>query len=104
VYYVVAESLTNAAKHAHASVIDVEVHARAGVLHVTVRDDGRGGADASRGSGLVGITDRIETLGGLFSLESPPGAGTRVAIAVPLAPRRPLERSIVIGIIRAHHP
>jgi signal transduction histidine kinase len=89
VYYVVAEALTNAAKHAQASVIDVEVHARAGVLHITVRDDGRGGADTSRGSGLVGITDRVETLGGLFSLDSPPGAGTRVAIALPLHSRRP---------------
>jgi signal transduction histidine kinase len=82
-YYVVAEALTNAAKHADADSVDVEVVAGAGVVRVCVRDDGRGGADVSRGSGLVGLKDRVETLGGRISFHSPPGAGTRVEIALP---------------------
>jgi signal transduction histidine kinase len=84
-YYTVAETLTNTAQHASATVIDVEVEAGGGVLHVRVRDDGRGGADLSGGSGLVGLTDRVEALGGRLSLHSPPGAGTTVQIAVPLS-------------------
>jgi signal transduction histidine kinase len=85
-YYVVAESLTNTAKHAHASVVDVEVEVAAGdgVLRVGVSDDGVGGANFTRGSGLVGLKDRVEALGGRISLRSPPGAGTAVQIALPL--------------------
>jgi signal transduction histidine kinase len=83
-YYVVAEALTNAAKHADASHVDVHVEISAGALRVAVRDDGRGGADAGRGSGLVGLRDRVETLGGVISLYSPPGAGTSLEIAIPL--------------------
>jgi GAF domain-containing protein len=89
-YYVVCETLTNTAKHAHASVIDVQVHTGDGGLYVRVRDDGRGGADLTRGSGLVGLTDRVEALGGRISLRSPPGAGTALEIALPLTePSRP---------------
>jgi signal transduction histidine kinase len=89
-YYVVCETLTNTAKHAHASVIDVQVHTAEGGLYVRVRDDGRGGADLTRGSGLVGLTDRVEALGGRISLRSPPGAGTALEIALPLTePSRP---------------
>src|SRR5205807_4648182 len=89
-YYVVAEAVTNAVKHARASVIDIRVAAGAGVLRVSVRDDGLGGADVARGSGLVGLTDRVGTLGGHISLESPPGAGTNLEIALPLDdPSRP---------------
>ena len=84
-YYVVAESLTNAAKHADADSIDVEVLAGAGVVRVCVRDDGRGGASLSAGSGLVGLKDRVETLGGRMSLHSPLGAGTTVTIELPFA-------------------
>jgi signal transduction histidine kinase len=83
-YYAVCEALTNTAKHAQASVIDVQVDTGDGVLHVQVRDDGRGGADFGSGSGLVGLQDRIEALGGRFLLHSPPGAGTTVQIALPL--------------------
>jgi signal transduction histidine kinase len=82
-HYVVAEALANAAKHADATVIDVEVRAT-DVLRVCVRDDGRGGADATRGSGLMGLTDRVESLGGRISLHSPAGGGTRLEIAFPL--------------------
>jgi signal transduction histidine kinase len=92
-YYTVAETLTNAARHASATVIDVEVEIGDGVLWVRVRDDGRGGAHLTDGSGLVELTDRIEALGGRLALESPPGGGTRVQISVPLpvlgVPRSP---------------
>jgi GAF domain-containing protein len=84
-YYVVAEALTNTAKHASASVIDVLVETGEGVLHVRVRDDGRGGADLTGGSGLLGLTDRVEALGGRFALHSPSGAGTTVDIELPIA-------------------
>ncbi|MDT4924824.1 MAG: hypothetical protein QOG01_2537, partial [Pseudonocardiales bacterium] len=93
-YYVVSEALTNTAKHAAANVIDVEVVADADGLRVSVRDDGRGGADLTRGSGLVGLTDRVEALGGRLSLDSLPGAGTTVQIALPLtAPSGPTSPS-----------
>jgi signal transduction histidine kinase len=85
VYYVVAEALTNAAKHADAASIDVEVVTDGGVVRVCVRDDGRGGAELSRGSGLVGLKDRVETLGGRISLDSPVGTGTSVKIELPCA-------------------
>jgi len=84
-YYVVAEALTNAAKHAHASLVRVEAEAINGDLHVSVRDDGVGGADPARGSGLVGLTDRVEALGGRLTLHSPPGGGTTLDIDLPLA-------------------
>jgi signal transduction histidine kinase len=83
-FYVVSEALTNTAKHAHASVVDVAVEAGAGVLHVRAGDDGRGGADVIDGSGLVGLKDRVEALGGRLSPRSPPGAGTTVEVALPL--------------------
>jgi signal transduction histidine kinase len=79
-YYVVAESLTNVAKHAHATAAEVEVAAGDGVLHVRVRDDGRGGADFGRGSGLVGLKDRVEALGGRLWIHSLPGAGTTLEV------------------------
>jgi signal transduction histidine kinase len=85
-YYAVSEALTNTAKHAHASAAEVavEVAADQGTLRVFVRDDGRGGADSSRGSGLTGLKDRVEAAGGRLSLRSPPGAGTAVEIVLPL--------------------
>jgi signal transduction histidine kinase len=84
-YYVVSEALTNTAKHAHATVADVRLAAGDGVLLVSVRDDGRGGADLAAGTGLVGVKDRVEALGGNISVHSPPGAGTTLEIAFPLA-------------------
>jgi signal transduction histidine kinase len=83
-YYVVAESLANAAKYAYASSIDVRARVFDDDLLVSVRDDGRGGADPDGGSGLVGLRDRVEALGGQLWLRSPSGAGTKVEISVPL--------------------
>jgi signal transduction histidine kinase len=83
-YYVVSEALTNIAKHAHASAADVQVAAGDGVLQVRVRDDGRGGADFGHGSGLVGLKDRVEALGGHLALHSPPGEGTTLQVQLPV--------------------
>jgi GAF domain-containing protein len=83
-YYVVAEALTNTAKHARASVADVEVATGDGALHVSVRDDGLGGAHFGHGSGLVGLRDRAEALGGQLLLHSAPGTGTSVQVSLPL--------------------
>jgi signal transduction histidine kinase len=83
-YYIISELVTNTAKHAHASTIDVAVTSANGVVHIAARDDGIGGADPARGSGLVGLRDRIETLGGTISLRSPKGEGTAVEVALPL--------------------
>lgn len=83
-YYVVSEALTNAAKHAHASVVNVELDTHDANLQLAIRDDGIGGADLSRGSGLVGLSDRIEALGGTLQVTSPAGTGTTLLIEVPL--------------------
>jgi signal transduction histidine kinase len=83
-YYVVSEMLTNAAKHARASVVEVDAEASDGTLRVCVRDDGAGGADPLQGSGLVGLKDRIDALGGTFTLHSPAGAGTSVCCELPV--------------------
>jgi signal transduction histidine kinase len=84
-YYVVSEGLANVAKHADASAAEVDVQSLDGVLRISVRDDGRGGADFGGGSGLVGLRDRVEALGGRISIESPPGGGTSLQVELPLA-------------------
>jgi PAS domain S-box-containing protein len=76
VYYVVSEALTNTAKHAHASAVHVTVEARDGVLELSISDDGCSGADPTRGSGLIGLTDRVDALGGTIDVASPVGQGT----------------------------
>jgi signal transduction histidine kinase len=83
-YYVVSEMLTNAAKHSSASVVEVTADSSDGTLRVCVRDDGIGGADPRRGSGLVGLKDRIEALGGTFAIHSPIGGGTTVTCELPV--------------------
>jgi signal transduction histidine kinase len=83
-YYLIAEALTNAAKHAQASIVDVTVHVADGLLHVRLCDDGSGGAKPAKGSGLVGLRDRVEALGGQVWLTSPVGAGTMLRAAIPL--------------------
>jgi signal transduction histidine kinase len=88
-YYTVSEALANAAKHACATAAGIHANVHDGVLHVRVRDNGRGGAGFSDGSGLVGLKDRAEALGGQLRLQSPPGAGTTLEITVPLKPGGP---------------
>ena len=82
-YFVVTESLANVAKYAHASSVRVEVARRDGTLHVEVSDDGQGGADIGRGSGLRGLEDRVAAVGGRLRIESPMGNGTRVVAEIP---------------------
>jgi signal transduction histidine kinase len=83
-YYVVSEALANAAKYADASVAYVEAQARDGALHLSVRDDGVGGAAAGRGSGLIGLADRVEALGGSIRVDSPAGQGTSLQVDLPI--------------------
>jgi signal transduction histidine kinase len=84
-YYVVSEALTNAAKHAHASVVHVELATHDANLQLAIRDDGIGGADPGQGSGLIGLSDRIDALGGSLQLTSPTGDGTTLQVEIPLA-------------------
>ncbi len=86
-YYVVSEALTNAAKYARASVVHVDLQASERSLRVAVRDDGLGGVDPARGSGLLGLKDRAEAIGGTISLSSPHGAGTSLQVELPLDSR-----------------
>ncbi|HEY0620114.1 MAG TPA: histidine kinase, partial [Kribbella sp.] len=83
-YYVVSEALANAAKHAHASLAQVRVEAGNGILALRIRDDGVGGADPARGSGLIGLTDRVEALGGKIAVASPAGEGTSLHVELPV--------------------
>jgi PAS domain S-box-containing protein len=88
-YYVVAESLTNMAKYGRASSARIALTTVNGTLTVTVADDGVGGADPDRGSGLRGLADRVEALEGRLVVESPPGRGTTISAEIPLHPVRP---------------
>jgi signal transduction histidine kinase len=94
-YFVVAEALTNAAKHARCSHVQVGVRVEEGGVTVEVRDDGVGGADPSAGSGLRGLADRVSALGGMLEIESPPGEGTavtaRLALGSPETGRRAMR-------------
>jgi signal transduction histidine kinase len=83
-YFVVSEALANVAKHARASVVQVRVEVQGGTLNLSIDDDGVGGADPSRGSGLVGLTDRVEASGGTISISSHAGAGTRITAELPV--------------------
>ena len=82
-YFTVAEGLTNAVRYASARRVEVEAVRVDGRLRVEVRDDGRGGADAAAGSGLRGLGDRVEAIGGHLIVTSPPGAGTVVIAELP---------------------
>jgi signal transduction histidine kinase len=84
-YYVATEAFTNAAKHASASAVDIVIQESDATLTVQVRDDGVGGADASRGSGLTGLRDRVEAVGGRLTLDSPAGGGTVLTVLLPVA-------------------
>ena len=84
-YYVVSEALTNVAKHAFASAVVVDVRTDDGTLTLAVRDDGVGGAALGHGSGLVGLQDRVEALGGRIMVESSPERGTSVVVQLPIS-------------------
>jgi signal transduction histidine kinase len=83
-YYVVCEVLTNAVKHARASVVHVTAVRRDGTLCLSIHDDGVGGADPARGSGLIGLRDRVEAVGGTMLIQSPTGGGTTVLVFLSL--------------------
>ncbi|HET6190923.1 MAG TPA: epoxide hydrolase N-terminal domain-containing protein [Trebonia sp.] len=83
-YYAVSEALANAAKHARASVVHVELDTPDAVVRLAIRDDGIGGADPARGSGLTGLRDRIEAAGGTFDVTSPADGGTTLLIEIPV--------------------
>ena len=83
-YYVASEALANAMKHAQASCVEISLTTRQGSLLLSIRDDGIGGADPARGSGLAGLTDRVEALGGSIRAHSAAGAGTHITVDLPL--------------------
>jgi signal transduction histidine kinase len=84
VYYVVAEALTNAIRHAHATIISVSATVSEQHLRLSIEDDGVGGADLGGGTGLTGLGDRVAALGGTMQIASRPGTGTRLGITIPL--------------------
>jgi signal transduction histidine kinase len=84
-YHIVSEALTNAAEHADASVVHVDLTVKDATIRLSIRDDGNGGADPDRGSGLLSIKDRIEALGGSLEIASPMGAGTSLLAEIPIA-------------------
>jgi signal transduction histidine kinase len=86
-YYVVSEALANAAKHAQASIVHIRVRTDDARLHLSVRDDGVGGATAGGGSGLIGLSDRVEALGGTIVVTSPTGQGTTLLVELPIEVR-----------------
>jgi signal transduction histidine kinase len=93
VYYVVAEAITNAAKHSSASSVSVRGGRRDGAIELKISDDGVGGADPRGGSGLIGLRDRVDTLGGTISFASPAGAGTTISMRLPTTPLAEAETS-----------
>ena len=88
-YYLVSEALTNSAKHASATAVGVDAGADNGVLRLSIVDDGVGGADPEAGSGLVGLKDRVEALGGELRISSAPGHGTTINATIPIQPGGP---------------
>jgi signal transduction histidine kinase len=92
-YFFVSEALTNVAKHARASRVQVMVDSASDNIRIAVSDDGIGGAAPTRGSGMVGLKDRVEALGGTFTLDSPAGQGTRLYAEVPLIVAGPTNPS-----------
>jgi signal transduction histidine kinase len=93
VYYVTAESITNAVKHAQASTVTVRGGQHDGAIQLEIKDDGVGGADPCRGTGLIGLKDRVDTLGGTISFASPAGAGTTIRMRLPTRLRDEREQA-----------
>lgn len=88
-YYVVAESITNVTRHARASQITINARINGANIVLSIRDDGVGGADSNNGSGLIGLIDRVEALGGHMEIDSPPGGGTALHVAIPTSTSEP---------------
>jgi signal transduction histidine kinase len=82
-YFVIAEALTNAVKHARATGVEVRAAVCHGALELEIRDDGPGGADPRHGTGLAGLADRVESIDGTITITSPPGTGTTIAVRLP---------------------
>jgi signal transduction histidine kinase len=96
-HYVASEALTNVAKHARASVVHMGVTTAGEALTLVIRDDGVGGADLGRGSGLVGLRDRVEALGGTITIDSSAGKGTCIAVTLPIATDQDQEIEHLLG-------
>jgi signal transduction histidine kinase len=92
-YYVVSEALTNVAKHARATVVQVDLKAENSTAELEIRDDGVGGADPDRGSGLIGLVDRVEAIGGTIRITSQPGAGTTLLVTLPITDDQPVRQT-----------
>jgi len=101
-YFVVAEALTNASKHARSELIDVRVAVADGHMTVEVRDDGSGGVDPARGSGLTGLADRVSAHGGTLEVDSPVGAGTTIRARIPMRPLGTASREPGSDVEYAH--
>jgi signal transduction histidine kinase len=104
VYYAVSEALTNASKHARASRVWVSLRVEEGTVCLAIRDDGVGGADPTRGSGLIGLRDRIEALGGTIEIDSPAGEGTRIDARIPIVMNRAPDAAVGTGRLRPAAP
>jgi signal transduction histidine kinase len=87
-YYVISEAITNARRHSGADTVSVRAAAPRGILHVIIADDGVGGARPTKGSGLEGLRDRVEAIGGRLEIDSPAGRGTRILASLPATPPR----------------
>jgi signal transduction histidine kinase len=102
-YYVVSEAITNAVKYAEGSIVELGVESGDDYLALSISDDGVGGADPSRGSGLIGLRDRVEALGGTISVVSPSGGGTTLHVLLPISPDAPssFEAALAEGVANA---
>ncbi len=101
IYFVVAESLTNVAKYAGARVVRVTLEDRSDTVRLEVADDGQGGADPAKGTGLLGLADRVAVVDGTFAVDSPPGRGTRVTCVIPVVvpvPARVVEEAASVRV------
>jgi signal transduction histidine kinase len=87
-YYIISELVTNITKHAGVAAADLIIEAREDELFIGMRDDGVGGADSAKGTGLTGLRDRVEALGGTMEVDSPLGSGTSVRVRIPVGARR----------------
>lgn len=85
IYYTAAEALANVVKHANASVVCVTLSVAGAAVRLSIRDDGGGGADYGKGSGLIGLRDRVETLGGKLTVVSTEAEGTSLSVTVPVS-------------------